>query len=105
MFLQLLKGFKKNLFCLVHSLYLSLYNILSPYLMHAKIWPVSQFYCLVSHLLLQASLGGRVRLMITGAAPVSPTILTFLRAALGCQVSHMHTSLVVDSFCVHAHHQ
>lgn len=35
---------------------------------------------------LQASLGGRVRLMITGAAPVSPTVLTFLRAALGCQV-------------------
>ncbi|KPP59224.1 Long-chain-fatty-acid--CoA ligase 1-like, partial [Scleropages formosus] len=34
----------------------------------------------------QASLGGRVRLMITGAAPVSPTVLTFLRAALGCQV-------------------
>uniref|UniRef100_A0A671R9W2 Arachidonate--CoA ligase n=1 Tax=Sinocyclocheilus anshuiensis TaxID=1608454 RepID=A0A671R9W2_9TELE len=33
----------------------------------------------------QASLGGRVRLMITGAAPVSPTVLTFLRAALGCQ--------------------
>lgn len=41
---------------------------------------------------LQASLGGRVRLMITGAAPVSPTILTFLRAALGCQVSHIHQS-------------
>ncbi|XP_076003846.1 long-chain-fatty-acid--CoA ligase 1a isoform X2 [Genypterus blacodes] len=34
---------------------------------------------------IQASLGGRVRLMITGAAPVSPTVLTFLRAALGCQ--------------------
>ncbi|XP_061573006.1 long-chain-fatty-acid--CoA ligase 1a isoform X1 [Cololabis saira] len=33
----------------------------------------------------QLGLGGRVRLMITGAAPVSPTILTFLRAALGCQ--------------------
>ncbi|KAG8453693.1 hypothetical protein GDO86_000359 [Hymenochirus boettgeri] len=33
----------------------------------------------------QASLGGKVRLMITGAAPVSPTVLTFLRAALGCQ--------------------
>ncbi|XP_075900588.1 long-chain-fatty-acid--CoA ligase 1a isoform X2 [Nelusetta ayraudi] len=33
----------------------------------------------------QESLGGRVRMMITGAAPVSPTILTFLRAALGCQ--------------------
>lgn len=33
----------------------------------------------------QASLGGHVRMMITGAAPVSPVILTFLRAALGCQ--------------------
>ncbi|XP_034044173.1 long-chain-fatty-acid--CoA ligase 1a [Thalassophryne amazonica] len=33
----------------------------------------------------QASLGGRVRLMVTAAAPVSPTVLTFLRAALGCQ--------------------
>ncbi|XP_033985411.1 long-chain-fatty-acid--CoA ligase 1a isoform X1 [Trematomus bernacchii] len=33
----------------------------------------------------QESLGGRVRLIITGAAPVAPTILTFLRAALGCQ--------------------
>ncbi|KAL0973937.1 hypothetical protein UPYG_G00213180 [Umbra pygmaea] len=33
----------------------------------------------------QASLGGRVRLMMTGAAPVSATVLTFLRAALGCQ--------------------
>ncbi|XP_041079927.1 long-chain-fatty-acid--CoA ligase 1a isoform X2 [Polyodon spathula] len=33
----------------------------------------------------QASLGGKVRLMITGAAPVSSTVLSFLRAALGCQ--------------------
>uniref|UniRef100_UPI0037E9026C long-chain-fatty-acid--CoA ligase 1-like isoform X1 n=1 Tax=Semicossyphus pulcher TaxID=241346 RepID=UPI0037E9026C len=33
----------------------------------------------------QASLGGRVRLMLTGAAPVSPAVLTFLRAAVGCQ--------------------
>ncbi|XP_034038237.1 long-chain-fatty-acid--CoA ligase 1-like [Thalassophryne amazonica] len=32
----------------------------------------------------QASLGGRVRLIITGAAPISPSILTFLRAAMGC---------------------
>ncbi|KAK6298200.1 long-chain-fatty-acid--CoA ligase 1 isoform X1 [Coregonus clupeaformis] len=34
----------------------------------------------------QASLGGRVRLMMTGAAPVSATVLTFLRAVLGCQL-------------------
>lgn len=35
----------------------------------------------------QASLGGRVRLLLTGAAPISAPILTFFRAALGCQVS------------------
>lgn len=35
---------------------------------------------------LQASLGGHVRLMITGAAPISPDVLTFLRVAMGCQV-------------------
>ncbi|XP_076004184.1 long-chain-fatty-acid--CoA ligase 1-like [Genypterus blacodes] len=34
---------------------------------------------------IQASLGGHVRIILTGAAPVSPTVLTFLRAALGCQ--------------------
>ncbi|NXO77439.1 ACSL1 ligase, partial [Sitta europaea] len=34
---------------------------------------------------IQASLGGRVKLMITGAAPVSASVLTFLRTALGCQ--------------------
>uniref|UniRef100_A0A669AYT2 Long-chain-fatty-acid--CoA ligase n=1 Tax=Oreochromis niloticus TaxID=8128 RepID=A0A669AYT2_ORENI len=34
----------------------------------------------------QASLGGCVRLMTTGAAPISPVVLTFLRAALGCQL-------------------
>ncbi|KAB5565433.1 hypothetical protein PHYPO_G00241440 [Pangasianodon hypophthalmus] len=33
----------------------------------------------------QASVGGKVRLMLTGAAPVSAPVLTFLRAALGCQ--------------------
>lgn len=34
----------------------------------------------------QAGLGGRVRLIITGAAPISPAVLTFLRVAMGCQV-------------------
>ncbi|KFW81686.1 Long-chain-fatty-acid--CoA ligase 1 [Manacus vitellinus] len=34
---------------------------------------------------IQASLGGKVRLMVTGAAPVSASVLTFLRSALGCQ--------------------
>ncbi|NWX87239.1 ACSL6 ligase, partial [Nothoprocta pentlandii] len=35
---------------------------------------------------IQASLGGRVRMIVTGAAPASPAVLGFLRAALGCQV-------------------
>ncbi|KAG7272812.1 hypothetical protein CRUP_025792 [Coryphaenoides rupestris] len=34
----------------------------------------------------QESLGGRVRIMVTGAAPISPAVLNFLRATLGCQV-------------------
>ncbi|XP_012873060.1 PREDICTED: long-chain-fatty-acid--CoA ligase 5 [Dipodomys ordii] len=35
---------------------------------------------------IQDSLGGNVRIMITGAAPISTQVLTFLRAALGCWV-------------------
>lgn len=34
----------------------------------------------------QETMGGRVRVMVTGAAPISPSVLTFLRAALGCQI-------------------
>ncbi|GCC26966.1 hypothetical protein chiPu_0005386 [Chiloscyllium punctatum] len=34
---------------------------------------------------IQDSLGGQVKLMVTGAAPVSETVLTFIRAAVGCQ--------------------
>uniref|UniRef100_A0AAQ4RUX3 Long-chain-fatty-acid--CoA ligase n=1 Tax=Gasterosteus aculeatus aculeatus TaxID=481459 RepID=A0AAQ4RUX3_GASAC len=34
----------------------------------------------------QESLGGRVRVMVTGAAPISPAVLNFLRASLGCQI-------------------
>ncbi|NXQ77904.1 ACSL5 ligase, partial [Quiscalus mexicanus] len=35
---------------------------------------------------IQETMGGRVRIMVTGAAPISPSVLTFLRAALGCQI-------------------
>ena len=33
------------------------------------------------------SLGGRVRLMVVGSAPMAANVLTFMRAALGCTVS------------------
>ncbi|XP_068596383.1 long-chain-fatty-acid--CoA ligase 1-like [Brachionichthys hirsutus] len=33
----------------------------------------------------QASLGGCVRILLTGAAPVSPTVLRFMRVALSCE--------------------
>ncbi|XP_053524399.1 long-chain-fatty-acid--CoA ligase 5 isoform X2 [Artibeus jamaicensis] len=35
---------------------------------------------------IQNNLGGNVRIMVTGAAPISAPVLTFLRAALGCPV-------------------
>ena len=35
----------------------------------------------------QQSLGGRVRLVVTGSAPISEKVLTFLRCSLGCLVS------------------
>ncbi|XP_053439673.1 long-chain-fatty-acid--CoA ligase 5 [Nycticebus coucang] len=35
---------------------------------------------------IQASLGGKVRILVTGAAPISTPVMTFLRAAMGCQV-------------------
>ncbi|XP_036919826.1 long-chain-fatty-acid--CoA ligase 5 isoform X1 [Sturnira hondurensis] len=35
---------------------------------------------------IQNNLGGKVRIVVTGAAPISGPVLTFLRAALGCPV-------------------
>ncbi|KAE8589382.1 hypothetical protein XENTR_v10017544 [Xenopus tropicalis] len=34
----------------------------------------------------QDTMGGRVRVMVTAAAPISGNVLSFLRAALGCQI-------------------
>lgn len=36
---------------------------------------------------LQRNIGGRLRLMITGSAPLAGNVLTFMRCALGCIVS------------------
>lgn len=35
---------------------------------------------------IQASLGGRLRFALTSSAPISPTVLSFLRATLGCLI-------------------
>lgn len=36
---------------------------------------------------LQRNMGGRLRLMITGSAPLAGNVLNFMRCALGCLVS------------------
>lgn len=36
--------------------------------------------------LLQASFGGNLRFALTASAPISPTVLSFLRATLGCLI-------------------
>lgn len=36
-------------------------------------------------------------MMITGAAPVSPPNLTYIRAALGCHVSHIHAQIFYET--------
>ncbi|XP_066474917.1 long-chain-fatty-acid--CoA ligase 5 isoform X2 [Tiliqua scincoides] len=35
---------------------------------------------------IQEAMGGKVRIVVTGAAPISSSVLTFLRAAFGCQI-------------------
>lgn len=36
--------------------------------------------------MLQASFGGNLRFALTASAPISPTVLSFLRATLGCLI-------------------
>ncbi|XP_058154404.1 long-chain-fatty-acid--CoA ligase 5 [Dasypus novemcinctus] len=48
---------------------------------------------------IQASLGGKVRFMITGAAPISSPVLTFLRAAVGCQVFEAYGQTECSAGC------
>lgn len=43
---------------------------------------------------LQNSLGGRVRFLISGSAPLRDDVMVFLRCALGCQVSQQNSFLV-----------
>lgn len=37
-------------------------------------------------LAVQASFGGNLRFVLTASAPISPTVLSFLRAVLGCYI-------------------
>uniref|UniRef100_A0A7N6F5X4 Long-chain-fatty-acid--CoA ligase n=1 Tax=Anabas testudineus TaxID=64144 RepID=A0A7N6F5X4_ANATE len=50
---------------------------------------------------IQNSLGGRLRMIITGAAPTSPSVLGFLRAALGCQVYEAYGQTECTAGCTY----
>ncbi|XP_076153364.1 long-chain-fatty-acid--CoA ligase 5 isoform X2 [Alosa pseudoharengus] len=50
----------------------------------------------------QESLGGRVRIMVTGAAPISPSVLNFLRACLGCQIFEAYGQTECTAGCTFA---
>ncbi|KAJ7984412.1 hypothetical protein DPEC_G00354570 [Dallia pectoralis] len=47
----------------------------------------------------QDSLGGQVRVMVTGAAPISPSVLNFLRASLGCQIFEAYGQTECTAAC------
>ncbi|NXQ93140.1 ACSL5 ligase, partial [Sagittarius serpentarius] len=47
----------------------------------------------------QETMGGRVRIMVTGAAPISPSVLTLLRAALGCQIFEAYGQTECSAGC------
>uniref|UniRef100_A0A8B9VYS6 Arachidonate--CoA ligase n=1 Tax=Anas zonorhyncha TaxID=75864 RepID=A0A8B9VYS6_9AVES len=47
----------------------------------------------------QETMGGRVRIMVTAAAPISPSVLTFLRAALGCQIFEAYGQTECSAGC------
>ncbi|KAM6951295.1 long-chain-fatty-acid--CoA ligase 5 [Aplochiton taeniatus] len=47
----------------------------------------------------QESFGGRVRVMVTGAAPISPPVLNFLRASLGCQIFEAYGQTECTAAC------
>ncbi|KFV78119.1 Long-chain-fatty-acid--CoA ligase 5 [Struthio camelus australis] len=47
----------------------------------------------------QETMGGQVRIMVTGAAPISPSVLTLLRAALGCQIFEAYGQTECSAGC------
>ncbi|XP_075360172.1 long-chain-fatty-acid--CoA ligase 5 [Mycteria americana] len=47
----------------------------------------------------QETMGGMVRIVVTGAAPISPSVLTFLRAALGCQIFEAYGQTECSAGC------
>nr|XP_006135061.1 long-chain-fatty-acid--CoA ligase 5 [Pelodiscus sinensis] len=47
----------------------------------------------------QESMGGKVRIMVTAAAPISPPVLTLLRGALGCQIFEAYGQTECSAGC------
>lgn len=48
-------------------------------------------------------MGGRIRLLVVGSAPLSGTVLTFVRCALGCVVSIL--ILMPNSHIIYVKHK
>ncbi|XP_069316489.1 long-chain-fatty-acid--CoA ligase 5 isoform X1 [Eulemur rufifrons] len=48
---------------------------------------------------IQDNLGGKVRILVTGAAPISSSVLTFLRAAVGCPVHEAYGQTECTAGC------
>uniref|UniRef100_A0A8C8RM89 Long-chain-fatty-acid--CoA ligase n=1 Tax=Pelusios castaneus TaxID=367368 RepID=A0A8C8RM89_9SAUR len=47
----------------------------------------------------QENMGGQVRIMVTAAAPISPSVLTLLRGALGCQIFEAYGQTECSAGC------
>ena len=48
---------------------------------------------------IQASLGGRVKIVVTGSAPLADNVLDFARCAFGCKVKQLMGKMGLDTMC------
>lgn len=61
--------------------------ILNQYFYSRGIVRKNSFWDMLVFRKVQEGMGGRLRLMLVGSAPLAENVLTFIRCALGCVVS------------------